>query len=100
MDGHGRLFYPRASTARSAIPDGYTFEGDATLKAPLSELLITASSATVEPGGRAVAIQLNKAEIDNNMPMGDAVPLVVAAHFRQNGAQKQLTSSVSVRVVK
>ena len=45
-------------------------------------------------------IQFNKADIDNNMPAGDAVPLVLSAHFRQGGAQKQLTSTVSVRVAK
>ena len=28
------------------------------------------------------------------------VPLLIAAHFRQNGAQKQLTSTVNVRVTK
>ena len=87
-------------TARFAMPAGYTFEGDATLKAPLAQTPIPAVSASVEPGGRTVAIQFNKADIDNNMPMGDSVPLVVAAHFRQGGAQKQLTSSANVRVVK
>jgi len=87
-------------TARFAIPAGYTFDGDAMLKAPLSPMLIPAASATVEAGGRTVAIQFNKGDIDNNMPMGDAVPLVVSAHFRQGGAQKQLTSTASVKVVK
>jgi len=47
-----------------------------------------------------VAIQFNKGDIDNNMPMGDAVPLAVSAHFRQGGAQKQLTSTANVKVVK
>jgi len=87
-------------TARFAIPDGYTFEGDAMLKAPLSPMLIPATAAAVEAGGRTVAIQFNKGDIDNNMPMGDGVPLVVSAHFRQGGAQKQLTSTVNVKVVK
>ena len=87
-------------TARFAMPAGYTFEGDAMLKAPLSQVLIPASSARVEADGRTVVIQFNKAEIDNNMPAGDAVPLVLSAHFRQGGAQKQLTSTVSVRVAK
>jgi plastocyanin len=88
------------ATARFAMPAGYTFEGDATIKTPLSTELIPAASARVEPGGRVVAIQFNKADIDNNLPAGDVVPLVVAAHFRQGGAQKQLTSRASVRVVK
>lgn len=87
-------------TARFAIPAGYTFEGDAMLKAPLSSELIPAASARVESGGRVVAIQFNKADIDNNLPTGDAVALVVSAHFRRPGAQKQLTSTTTVRVVK
>jgi plastocyanin len=87
-------------TARFAIPAGYTFEGDATLKVPLSPQLIPAAASRVEPGGRTVAIRFNKADIDNNMPAGDAVRLVVSAHFRQAGEQKQLTSTATVRVTK
>jgi glucose dehydrogenase len=87
-------------TARFAMPGGYTFEGDAILKGPLSPRLIPAASANVEPGGRTVAIQFNKGDIDNNVPVGDSVPLVVSAHFRQTGAQKQLTSTANVKVVK
>ena len=87
-------------TTRFAMPTGYTFEGEATLKTPLSSELIPAASARVEPGGRTVAIQFNKADVDNNLPAGDAVGLVVSAHFRQAGAQKQLTSTATVRVVK
>ena len=87
-------------TARFAIPAGYTFEGDAMLKAPLSPMLIPAASASVEAGGQTVAIQFNKGDIDNNMPTGDTVPLVVSAHFRQSGAQKQLTSTTNVKVIK
>ena len=87
-------------TARFAIPAGYTFEGEATMRTPLGKELIPAASARVEPGGRVVAIQFNKADIDNNMPMGDSVPLTVAAHFRQGGAQKQLTSTANVKVSK
>jgi outer membrane protein assembly factor BamB len=85
-------------TARFAVPAGYTFEGDATMTAPLSKTVIPAASARAEAG--AVVIQFNKADIDNNMPAGESVPLVIAAHFRQNGAQKQLTSTANVRVTK
>ena len=87
-------------TARFAIPAGYTFEGDAMIKTPLSPRLIPAASAKVEAGGKTLAIQFNKGDIDNNVPMGDAVPLQVSAHFRQDGAQKQLTSTANVKVVK
>ncbi len=85
-------------TARFVIPAGYTFEGDAMIKTPLSPRLIPAASASVE--GQTLAIQFNKGDIDNNVPMGDAVPLEVSAHFRQAGAQKQLTSTATVRVIK
>ena len=36
-------------TARFAMPAGYTFEGDAMLKTPLSQMLIPASSAGWKP---------------------------------------------------
>ena len=70
------------------------------LKVPLSPRLVPAASAAVEAGGKTVAIQFNKADIDNNVPMGDSVPLVLSAHFRQAGAQKQLTATANVKVVK
>jgi hypothetical protein len=82
------------------MPAGYSFEGDAKLKLPLSEALVSSVSARTEAGGRTVAIQFNKADIDNNVPAGANVPIVLSAHFRREGAQKQLTSSTSVAVVK
>ena len=42
----------------------------------------------------------DKALIDNNMPVGDAVPLVLTANFMNAGVQKQLRSTANVRVVK
>jgi glucose dehydrogenase/plastocyanin len=87
-------------TARFTMPAGYTFEGDVTLKTPLSETLVSAVSASVEADGRTVAAQFRKADIDNNVPAGAAVPLVLTAHFRRDGVQKQLTSSADVTVVK
>jgi hypothetical protein len=86
-------------TARFAMPAGYTFEGDAMLKAPLSSRLIPAVSTNVEPN-RTVVVLFNKGDIDNNLPVGDSVPIVVSAHFRQTGAQKQLTSTANVKVLK
>jgi outer membrane protein assembly factor BamB len=87
-------------TARFEMPAGYTFEGDAMLKTPLSQVLIPAASASVEPGSRVVAIQFNKGDIDNNVPMGAGVTLVVSAHFRLAGAQKRLISTANVTIAK
>ena len=42
----------------------------------------------------------SKADIDNNIPQGDAVPLMLMANFIHEGQQKQLTSTALVRVIK
>ena len=42
----------------------------------------------------------NKADIDNNVPVGTSVPLTFTANFINNGVQKKLTSTVNVQVVK
>jgi hypothetical protein len=44
--------------------------------------------------------RFDKALLDNNMPAGDAVPLVVTANVMQDGVQKQLMSTANVRVMK
>ena len=85
-------------TATFTMLPGYTFEGDAMLKTPMSPRLIPAVSTRVN--GQTLVIQFNKGDIDNNVPTGDSVPLVLSAHFRQAGAQKQLTSTANVKVVK
>ena len=87
-------------TARFAVPTGYMYEGDAMLKTPLSPILVPAVAARLETNGKTLALDFNRADLDNNVPTGASVPLVLSAHFRQNGAQKQLTSTVNVRVVK
>jgi len=40
------------------------------------------------------------ADIDNNVPEGSAVPLVLTSNFMKDGVQKQLTSTALVKVVK
>jgi hypothetical protein len=50
--------------------------------------------------GRTLVAEFRKADIDNNMPMGDAVPIVLTANFLSGGVQKQLTSTAHVRVIK
>jgi hypothetical protein len=41
-----------------------------------------------------------KADLDNNLPEGDAVPLTLVANFQHNADQQQFTSTATVRVVK
>ena len=52
---------------------------------------------TLRSGGQ---VTCDKALIDNNMPEGSAVPLVVTANFINAGVQKQLLSTANVRVIK
>jgi quinohemoprotein ethanol dehydrogenase len=87
-------------TARFDIPDGYTAEGDVTLKTPLSSTLFAPVSTNAGFGGTQLVAQFSKADIDNNIPEGDSVPLVLNVNVLQNGVQKQLTSTVNVKVVK
>jgi plastocyanin len=87
-------------TARYAIPDGYTVDGDVKLKTPLSSTLFSPVSTSVGAGGKQLVAQFSKADIDNNLPAGDSVPLVMTVNVLQNGVQKQLTATASVKVVK
>lgn len=85
-------------TAFLELPDGYRYDGDAVLKTPLGKSPVTAASVT--SAGDRLVVQFRKADIDNNVPEGDAVPLTLVANFRHNGAQKQLASTTTVEVVK
>jgi quinohemoprotein ethanol dehydrogenase len=85
-------------TAHFQIPAGYTLDGGVQLKTPLSTTLFDAVSTSVEDG--VLAAQFRKADIDNNIPQGDSVPLVLMANFMHEGQQKQLTSTALVRVTK
>src|SRR2546430_8503350 len=64
-------------TAHFAIPDGYTPDGKVTLKTPLTTTLFTPVSSNVDDAGKVLVAQFSKADIDNNIPEGDAVPLTV-----------------------
>ncbi len=44
--------------------------------------------------------RFDKADIDNNVPEGDAVPLTLVANFLHNGVQQQLTSTATPQIVK
>ena len=87
-------------TAHFEIPDGYTLDGGVTLKTPLTTTLFPAASVQVTGNGKRLQARFNRADIDNNMPAGDSVPLTFTANFIHNGVQKQLSSTALVRVVK
>jgi outer membrane protein assembly factor BamB/plastocyanin len=87
-------------TAHFDIPDGYRPDGEITLKTPLSTTLFSPVSSNLGSNGRMLVAQFNRADIDNNVPAGDAVPLVFTANFISDGVQKQLSSTATVRIVK
>ena len=84
-----------AATLR--LPAGYRLDGDVLLRTPLSQTPVTARQAKVI--GRTLTVVFTKADLDNNLPEGDAVPLTLVANFQHNGDQQQLTSTATVRVV-
>jgi outer membrane protein assembly factor BamB len=87
-------------TAHFDIPAGYTLDGGVTLKTPLSVTLFSPVSTSTSANQKQLVAQFSKTEIDNNIPAGDAVPLVVTANFLHEGVQKQLSSTLLVKVVK
>jgi plastocyanin len=87
-------------TAMFSIPAGYTLDGNVRLKTPLSPALFAPASTKVTEDGSKLIATFSKADIDNNMPAGNAVPLVLSANFMNGGVQKQLTSTATVNVMK
>ena len=87
-------------TAHFDIPSGYTLEGDVKLKTPLSATLFSPVSTNAGEGGSKLVAQFSAADIDNNTPAGDSVPLVLTVNVLQNGVQKQLSSTALVKVEK
>jgi quinohemoprotein ethanol dehydrogenase len=85
-------------TATMRIPTGYRLDGDVVLRTPLSETPVTAVGARAI--GRTLIVVFDKADLDNNVPEGDAVSLTAVANFLHDGEQKQLTSTATVRIVK
>jgi plastocyanin len=85
-------------TAILDIPAGYELDGDVVLQTPLSETSVPAASTTVN--GNKLIARFNKADVDNNVPVGDAVPLTLVANFLDEGVQKQLTSTATAEIVK
>lgn len=85
-------------TAFLDLPAGYRYDGDAVLKTPLGKSPVPVARAT--QAGHRLIVKIRKADLDNNVPEGDAVPLTLVANFQHNGGQEQLTSTVSVEVTK
>jgi hypothetical protein len=50
--------------------------------------------------GNRLIVQFDKADLDNNVPEGDAVPLTLVANFLHDGVQVQLTSTATPQIVK
>ena len=87
-------------TAFFSIPAGYAFDGEVKLKTPLSTTLFDPAYANAVLHDRLLVAHFRKSDIDNNIPQGDSVPLVLMVNVIHEGQQKQLTSTTNVRVVK
>jgi glucose dehydrogenase/plastocyanin len=94
------------------VPDGWKLGpgpvglGDPTigpvvLTTPLTTKVFTAVSAELSGGGKKLVAAFSKADIDNNVPVGDAVPLTVSANFLDSdGVQRKLQGTTNVTVLK
>lgn len=86
-----------AITAHLDLPKGYTQEGEVFLETELGLQPITASK--VSGSRNHVVLKFDKADLDNNVPMG-ATELTVVTHAVHDGVQKEIRSTVSVTVTK
>ena len=94
------------------VPDGWTLGpgpvglgdptiGSVVLTTPLTTRVFAAVSAELSGGGKKLVAAFKKADIDNNVPIGDAVPLTVSANFLdENGVQRKLQGTATVTVLK
>jgi len=85
-------------TATMRIPAGYRLDGNVVLRTPLSATPVAATHAKV--AGRVLLVTFDKADLDNNVPEGNAVPLTLTATFRYNGKQEALSSTATTTVTK
>ncbi len=85
-------------TAQFDIPAGYELDGDVVLQTPLSDTPVAAANV-VESGDKLIVL-FRRADLDNNVPVGAAVPLTLVANFLHDGVQKQLRSTATPEVVK
>jgi hypothetical protein len=83
------------------FPKGYTFDGNVQLTTPLTQQTFEPEKAETIANGKKLKITFSKGLLDNNIPVGDAVPLTVTANFLDNnGVQRKLSSTTNVQVVK
>jgi quinohemoprotein ethanol dehydrogenase len=88
-------------TAFFRLPAGYTpLEEEVKLKTPLSTTLFDPLAANAVLQDRLLVAHFRKSDIDNNIPEGDSVPLVLMVNVVHEGQQKQLSSTALVKVVK
>jgi quinohemoprotein ethanol dehydrogenase len=68
---------------------------------PLTTQTFNAVTTSSSADGTTLVATFNKADIDNNIPAGNSVPLIVSANFvDSSGAQHQLKGTANVRVLK
>jgi quinohemoprotein ethanol dehydrogenase len=98
------LFTGVAGTVEAVmtVPTGWVLDRTVpvTMTTPLTTQTFTAVSSTLAAGSTQLTMAFAKADIDNNLPMGDAVSLKVSANFLTGGVQKKLEGTATVRVVK
>lgn len=84
------------------VPAGWVLDKSVpvTFRGPLSEQDFRAVSTTVSADGTSLTATFAKAEIDNNVPVGDAVEVKISANFLVGGIQKKLEGTARVKVLK
>jgi quinohemoprotein ethanol dehydrogenase len=82
------------------VPAGYTFDGNVKLTVPLTAQTFDPANAEMIANGKMLKLTFDKGLIDNNVPVGDAVPFTISANFMHDGVQKKLQSTANVQVTK
>jgi plastocyanin len=82
------------------VPAGYTFDGNVKLTVPLTAQTFDPANAEMIANGKMLKLTFDKGLIDNNVPVGDAVPFTISANFMHEGVQKKLQSTANVQVTK
>ncbi len=83
------------SIDKLSAQEGLLLQLEVECREPTTQACLTATVS----GGRLVAT-FNKADIDNNVKVGDGQSFKVTANFMSAGAQKKLQGAASVTVVK
>jgi hypothetical protein len=75
--------------------------GPVVIRTPLTTKVFNAVTAALSADGTQLVATFNKADIDNNVAAGNAVPLTVSANFLDaSGVQRKLQGTANVRVMK